>query len=47
MQVFESGQSGHRVGYAHVSMQYLLLCEKLFARGRLTWARRLVGEIPG
>jgi Ni,Fe-hydrogenase III large subunit len=46
MQVFESGQRGHRVGYAHMSMRYLLLREKLDARGQLAGARRTVSEIP-
>jgi adenylate cyclase len=34
---------GDRVGYAELSRQYLDLCEKLDARGRLAEARRMVG----
>ena len=32
-------------GYAELAMQYLDLCEKLHARGRLAEARRMVDEI--
>ena len=35
---------GSSSGYADLAMQYLELCEKLDARGRLTEARRLVEE---
>jgi len=39
------GAEGNSDGYADLAKQYLGLCEKLDARGRLAEARRMVNEI--
>jgi adenylate cyclase len=36
---------GDSDGYAHLANQYLELCEKVEARGRLLGARRMVNEV--